>query len=227
MVRPRRYAHKIASPPIISHTPKIFLDGVSLLAVPGFCLALTSRKVSHTTMPSTSSPEHINLPWMDSSSCLIKQLSQFGVLPIIATGELLLSIRFHHWLFTIDRCGNVASILELDEHLGQEYKVFQHAPIVCIHLLPVGKGTMERTMGCLVQHMWWMISCVSLGNPLYILLSLFRLNFYVKVAFYNWIFCCRMSDQYQQNGLQLITFSRRLNNIIAWLLDSSEQVSHQ
>ena len=41
----------------------------------------------------------------------------------------------------IDRCGNVASILELDEHLGQEYKVFQHAPIVCIHLLPVGSGT--------------------------------------------------------------------------------------
>ncbi|KAH9977820.1 Metallo-dependent phosphatase-like protein [Lactifluus volemus] len=26
------------------------------------------------------------------------------------------------------RCGNVASILELDEHLAQEYKVFQHAP---------------------------------------------------------------------------------------------------
>lgn len=33
-----------------------------------------------------------------------------------------------------DRCGNVASILELDEHLGQEYKVFQHAPLVCIPL---------------------------------------------------------------------------------------------
>jgi hypothetical protein len=29
-----------------------------------------------------------------------------------------------------DRCGNVASILELDEHLAQEYKVFQHAPSV-------------------------------------------------------------------------------------------------
>lgn len=28
------------------------------------------------------------------------------------------------------RCGNVASILELDEHLGQEYKVFHHAPSV-------------------------------------------------------------------------------------------------
>jgi len=28
------------------------------------------------------------------------------------------------------RCGNVASILELDEHLGQEYKVFSHAPTV-------------------------------------------------------------------------------------------------
>jgi serine/threonine-protein phosphatase 4 catalytic subunit len=27
------------------------------------------------------------------------------------------------------RCGNVASILELDEHLGQEYKVFAHAPL--------------------------------------------------------------------------------------------------
>jgi len=26
------------------------------------------------------------------------------------------------------RCGNVASILELDEHLGQAYKVFHHAP---------------------------------------------------------------------------------------------------
>jgi len=26
------------------------------------------------------------------------------------------------------RCGNVASILELDERLQQEYKVFQHAP---------------------------------------------------------------------------------------------------
>ncbi|KAI0832910.1 serine/threonine protein phosphatase [Trametes gibbosa] len=26
------------------------------------------------------------------------------------------------------RCGNVASILELDEHLAQEYKVFAHAP---------------------------------------------------------------------------------------------------
>lgn len=28
------------------------------------------------------------------------------------------------------RCGNVAAVLELDEHLGQEYKVFQHAPAV-------------------------------------------------------------------------------------------------
>lgn len=28
------------------------------------------------------------------------------------------------------RCGNVASILELDDYLGQEYKVFQHAPSV-------------------------------------------------------------------------------------------------
>jgi hypothetical protein len=27
-------------------------------------------------------------------------------------------------------CGNVASILVLDEHLAQEYKVFHHAPVV-------------------------------------------------------------------------------------------------
>ena len=37
-------------------------------------------------------------------------------------------------LFGFSRCGNVASILELDEHLGQEYKVFQHAPVVSDHL---------------------------------------------------------------------------------------------
>lgn len=30
----------------------------------------------------------------------------------------------------IHRCGNVASILELDDQLGQEYKVFAHAPSV-------------------------------------------------------------------------------------------------
>ncbi|KAG5642491.1 hypothetical protein DXG03_002715 [Asterophora parasitica] len=35
------------------------------------------------------------------------------------------------------RCGNVASILELDEHLAQEYKVFQHAPLE-LHWLTVG-----------------------------------------------------------------------------------------
>lgn len=28
------------------------------------------------------------------------------------------------------RCGNVASILELDDYLAQEYKVFSHAPSV-------------------------------------------------------------------------------------------------
>jgi serine/threonine-protein phosphatase 4 catalytic subunit len=34
-----------------------------------------------------------------------------------------------HSLLIAFRCGNVASILELDEHLGQEYKVFSHAPL--------------------------------------------------------------------------------------------------
>ena len=36
-----------------------------------------------------------------------------------------------------NRCGNVASILELDEHLSQEYKVFSHAPSVCTAFLCV------------------------------------------------------------------------------------------
>jgi serine/threonine-protein phosphatase 4 catalytic subunit len=34
-------------------------------------------------------------------------------------------------------CGNVASILELDEYLAQEYKVFQHAPSVGLPHLSV------------------------------------------------------------------------------------------
>ena len=34
------------------------------------------------------------------------------------------------------RCGNVAAVLELDEHLGQEYRVFQHAPAVSIISFP-------------------------------------------------------------------------------------------
>jgi len=29
-------------------------------------------------------------------------------------------------------CGNVASILELDEDLRQEYRIFTHAPAVCV-----------------------------------------------------------------------------------------------
>ena len=35
-------------------------------------------------------------------------------------------------LAPIHRCGNVASILELDEHLTQEYKVFRHAAPVSV-----------------------------------------------------------------------------------------------
>ena len=36
------------------------------------------------------------------------------------------------------RCGNVAAVLELDEHLMQEYKVFQHAPSVSFQA-PLGE----------------------------------------------------------------------------------------
>jgi serine/threonine-protein phosphatase 4 catalytic subunit len=34
------------------------------------------------------------------------------------------------------RCGNVAAVLELDDWLGQEYKVFQHAPAVSLVYTP-------------------------------------------------------------------------------------------
>ena len=40
------------------------------------------------------------------------------------------------------RCGNVASILELDEWLGQEYKVFTHAPTVSSRDPPLS-GTLQ------------------------------------------------------------------------------------
>ncbi|KAF8990794.1 Metallo-dependent phosphatase-like protein [Cyathus striatus] len=48
------------------------------------------------------------------------------------------SARMSHWrhVGTVEggddystQCGNIASILELDEHLAQEYKVFSHAPL--------------------------------------------------------------------------------------------------
>ena len=40
-----------------------------------------------------------------------------------------LSLSYSPWPWAFS-CGNVASILELDENLAQEYKVFQHAPSV-------------------------------------------------------------------------------------------------
>ena len=48
------------------------------------------------------------------------------------------------------RCGNVAAVLELDEHLGQEYKVFQHAPSVsicissCVEFVAEARGAVGR-----------------------------------------------------------------------------------
>lgn len=46
--------------------------------------------------------------------------------------DCLFAILYWPRCLTGDRCGNVASILELDEHLAQEYKVFQHAPLVSL-----------------------------------------------------------------------------------------------
>ena len=64
------------------------------------------------------------------STCLTTLSSQCGVHLITAIG---MSTRYlsrnssHRYLSS---CGNVASILELDENLRQEYKVFVHAPSV-------------------------------------------------------------------------------------------------
>ena len=60
----------------------------------------------------TSSPFFFTLPLFLSRQSDMPWLSEF--LPIKKNS----------------RCGNVASILELDEHLSQEYKVFHHAPMV-------------------------------------------------------------------------------------------------
>lgn len=43
-----------------------------------------------------------------------------GVLQITAIGN--------GKVYNILRCGNVASILELDENLGKQYKIFEAAP---------------------------------------------------------------------------------------------------
>lgn len=49
---------------------------------------------------------------------------------------------FHSW--THCRCGNVAAILELDENLNKEFRVFEAAPQVCtlthLQLTNVDKG---------------------------------------------------------------------------------------
>ena len=34
--------------------------------------------------------------------------------------------------FVYNRCGNVAAILELDEHLQREFTIFEAAPQVCV-----------------------------------------------------------------------------------------------
>lgn len=34
----------------------------------------------------------------------------------------------YYIVFILSRCGNVAAILELDEHLGKNYKIFDAAP---------------------------------------------------------------------------------------------------
>ena len=47
----------------------------------------------------------------------------------------VLSYSIRKLLTLCTSCGNVASILQLDEHLAQEYKVFQHAAVVFIPFL--------------------------------------------------------------------------------------------
>ncbi|CCM00290.1 uncharacterized protein FIBRA_02320 [Fibroporia radiculosa] len=64
--------------------------------------------------------------WSLSPSSVIAGLSGHGLLRS-AFLSCSAAVRSHTTL-PIPRCGNVASILELDDNLGQEYKVFGHAP---------------------------------------------------------------------------------------------------
>ena len=44
---------------------------------------------------------------------------------------LKVGLELSNFLFWNCRCGNVAAILELDEHLQREFTIFEAAPQVC------------------------------------------------------------------------------------------------
>lgn len=68
---------------------------------------------------------HINWWWKASNWCLRTRWWQCGLLPIIAIGWWW---RWWRLKFLHGSCGNVAAILELDEHLNRNFKIFYAAP---------------------------------------------------------------------------------------------------
>jgi hypothetical protein len=71
------------------------------------------------------------LSWKDINLCSRTRLSLFGPPQITATGKYL--ITSYMYLYLLCRCGNVAAILELDENLNRNYKIFEAAPQVKDH----------------------------------------------------------------------------------------------
>ena len=93
---------------------------------PAICLVVTLSKSSITQTICGWSPEHTSSSWKATSPCSKMRSLQYGQRLTIATGWLFLlaSTEFcSSNLFLFARCGNVAAILELDEHLGQRFKV--------------------------------------------------------------------------------------------------------
>ncbi len=84
---------------------------------------------SHCTSTPTRNGRLQTHVWPVTCYCLECTQLLLSVRPDFLNYKITLKNRYSSF---IHRCGNVASILELDEHLGQEYKVFHHAPSVSL-----------------------------------------------------------------------------------------------
>lgn len=142
---------------------QISMGGAYPRAAQATSLAGISPKCSRTGTALTSSRGRTSSRWRATSSCSTRQSLPSGALRTTATGGSLSTSLHVLRLFGEHRCGNVASILELDEYLAQEYKVFSHAPsvspvrrrflssltpTVCRTCVPYQQNGHPRTISC-------------------------------------------------------------------------------